>query len=400
MSRDEGVFQVFGQGVGYGFAWRPRKRFFPQPKPANFDPGLEMRDPPGHYWADEKIELDLRFRPAAHLSGTIVDDRGKPLSGVRLEIRGCTSLIEVDNVRPGWTLDALNQSDTVPPAIKVRTTDASGKFFFTGLPPDCRFDIDVRAKGFPDRWLFAATTDKPQPDHDGYPVYASGMRLTLATAFDVPIKLILADTGQPAVKAFVQAGGERVNDARTTDAQGRVTLRLPPGKYRMENWPARGTPYLVTEGELVVGDRPPDEPIIASLRPAAILEVTVIDVEAGTGVPGIELWRQDVPNGQREQLVVRSWEVETRIVHRDRPRTDAYGKARALIEPGRHRVGVGWHADPVLVVVEGGGRVVNCRPGETVALTFTVRRNRKLGEAGGLGREQDHLRRGSGFSRR
>ena len=127
-----------------------------------------MRDPPGHYWADEKIELDLRFRPAAHLSGTIVDDRGKPLSGVRLEIRGCTSLIEVDNVRPGWTLDALNQSDTVPPAIKVRTTDANGKFFFTGLPPDCRFDIDVRAKGFPDRWLFAATTDEPQPDHDGY----------------------------------------------------------------------------------------------------------------------------------------------------------------------------------------------------------------------------------------
>ena len=336
-----------------------------------------MRDPPGHYWADEKIELDLRFRPAAHLSGTIVDDRGKPLSGVRLEIRGCTSLIDVDNVRPGWTLDALNQSDTVPPTIKVRTTDASGKFFFTGLPPDCRFDIDVRAKGFPDRWLFAATTDKPQPDHDGYPVYTSGMRLTFATAFDVPIKLILGDTGQPAVKAFVQAGGERVNDARTTDAQGRVTLRLPPGKYRMENWPAYGHSLPRHRGRARGGrqaarshrssprfvPRPFSRSRSSTSRPAP-------ESRAST------LWRQDLPNGQREQLVVRSWEVETRIVHRDRPRTDAYGKVRALIEPGRHRVGVGWHTDPVLVVVEGGGRAVNCRPGETVALTFTVRRNR------------------------
>ena len=283
-------------------------------------------------------------------------------------------LIDVDNVRPGWTLDA--STSTTPSAGDQGSHHRRhGKFFFTGLPPDCRFDIDVRAKGFPDRWLFAATTDKPQPDHDGYPVYASGMRLTLATAFDVPIKLILGDTGQPAVKAFVQAGGERVSDARTTDAQGRVTLRLPPGKYRMENWPAHGLPTSSPRGSSWWATGRPMNRSSPSLRPAAILEVTVIDVEAGTGVPGIELWRQDVPNGQREQLVVRSWEVETRIVHRDRPRTDAYGKARALIEPGRHRVGVGWHTDPVLVV-EGGGRAVNCRPGETVSLTFTVRRNR------------------------
>ena len=31
MSRDQGVFEVFGQAVGYGFAWRPRKQFLPQP---------------------------------------------------------------------------------------------------------------------------------------------------------------------------------------------------------------------------------------------------------------------------------------------------------------------------------------------------------------------------------
>ena len=97
-----------------------------------------------------------------------------------------------------------------------------------------------------------------------------------------------------------------------------------------------------------MGDRPPDGPIIASLRPAAILEVTVIDAEAGTGVPDLTLWRQDLPDGQREQLVVRSWKLETRIAHRDHPRTDAYGKLCGLIEPGKHRVGVSSTADPEL----------------------------------------------------
>ena len=77
-----------------------------------------------------------------------------------------------------------------------------------GLPPDCRFDINAQASGFPDRWVHAATTDRPQPEHNGYPDHQSGMKLTFATAFDVAIKLILGDTGQPAAKAFVQAGGE------------------------------------------------------------------------------------------------------------------------------------------------------------------------------------------------
>ena len=52
----------------------------------------------------------------------------------------------------------------------------------------------------------------------------------------------------PAPKAAVQAGklseetaGSHIAVLETTDDQGLATLRLPPGKYRMENWPARGT---------------------------------------------------------------------------------------------------------------------------------------------------------------
>jgi hypothetical protein len=68
----------------------------------------------------------LHFSSSRRLSGTSVDDRGNPLPDVRLEIRDCESLTVVDNVVPGWTLDALNERDSAPPSMKIRTTDSRG----------------------------------------------------------------------------------------------------------------------------------------------------------------------------------------------------------------------------------------------------------------------------------
>ena len=374
MGRDEGVFQVFGQAKDFGFAWRPEKLFYPHRDAANRT-RVARRDPPESYEANDKIALDLRFPPAAHLSGTIVDDRGKPRPGVRLEIRECESLKVVNNIVGGWTLDALNETDSVPPSMKIRTTDTQGRFEFTGLPGDCRFWIHLRAKDLPWQSFYAATTDGPQPDHnDGVPVLTGDMKVVFATPVEVPIKMVFGDTGAPAPKVAVQAAAGLVNTLITSDLQGRATLKLPPGTYRMENWPARGTPYLVTGGELVVGTSPPVEPIVYTLRPAGIVEVTVVDAETGAGIPDVDVWEQADPNGRRERLVFRSWEVATRIAWRESPRTDAHGKLRALVEPGNHRIGVGLESYPRNTeVVETGGKEVECRPGETVQLKFTMR---------------------------
>jgi protocatechuate 3,4-dioxygenase beta subunit len=375
IDRDSGVFQVFGQADEFGLAWRPAKSFFPKPKPPNITHEPERRDPPGRYEATDPIELDLHFGPPAHLSGVVMDDRGKLLPGVRLEIRDCESLKVVDNVIPGWTLDSLNERDTVPPAIKIRTTDARGRFDFAGLPENCRFRIEIRAQGFPWRWVQAATTERPQPNHDGSPVLTGDMTVTLATPVNVPVKVVYGDTGQPAANVAVQAAQGEVSVLETSDAQGHVTLRLPPGTYRMENWPARGTPYLVTEGKLVVGPKPPEELFVAALDPACIVEVTVVDAETGEGIPGVDLWRQDAPGGRRERVVMRSWEVATRIAWRDSPRTDARGKARAFLEPGTRRLGVGLEARPAShEVIESQGHEVECLPGQTVRLEFNLRK--------------------------
>ena len=362
--RDEGMFQVFGQAEGFGFAWRPMKSFYPHPKPANITREPNW-DPPERYEASDKIALDLRFPPSARLYGTVVGDRGNLLAGVRLQIWQCESLKVVDSGIPASTLLALNETDSVPSWMIIRTTDANGRFDFTGLPVDCRFWINLLAKNVPMRMVLAATTDGPQPDYLGAPVLTGEIKLVLATPVDVPIKVVFSDTGKPAPFVAVSAAEGFNNDVKWTDDQGRVTLRLPPGKYRMEICPASRTPYLGTDDELVVGARPPAERVVATLRAAAIIDVTVVDAETGAGMRDVPVWQQADPKSRREQLVVSSWSFFTKLPLREHLRTDAYGKLRAFIKPGKPRIGVGsfpW----------GGGQAVECRAGETVQLKFTM----------------------------
>jgi hypothetical protein len=104
--------------------------------------------------------------------------------------------------------------------------------------------------------------------------------------------------------------------------------------------------------------------------------VTVVDAETGAGVPDVDLWRR-VDGGGHQLLYFRSWEVATRIAWVERPRTDASGKLRALVEPGKHRLGVGLESYPRgQEVVESAGQEVECRAGEVVQLWFTMRKRR------------------------
>jgi RNA polymerase sigma factor (sigma-70 family) len=375
--RDGGSFQVFGQAEGFGFAWRPQKWFYPLPRPSNIAYEPEQGETPTRYEANDEIVLDLRFPPAARLSGTVVDDRGHPLAGVRLEIRDGESLTAVGNIVAS-TFPTLNQRDSAPPSMKIRTTDAAGRFEFAGLPVNCRFRIDVRAQGFPEHWVYAATTREPQPDHDGGPVFTGDFKLTLATAVDVPVEVVYADTRQPAPRVLVQAVRGLVSTSQTTDDHGRVVLRIPPGVYRLQNLPARGTPYLVTEDQLEVQAKPRTEPVVSTVRPAAVVEVTVVDAETGAGLPDVDLWEQIGPGPQRQKVFFRSWEVATRIAWVESPRTDARGKLRVLVEPGKHRFGAGWEYSPAwYTAVEDRGREVECRAGETMHLELAMRRQRR-----------------------
>lgn len=384
--RNEGAFEVFGQAAGYGFSWRPQKWFCPQPNNDTLILGQDA-DVPVTYQVGDKIELDLKFPPPASFRGRIIDDRGQPIAGTELAIRSCEPIPPDgyptrDSFHVYWSnrgFNSLNERETVPPEIKIRRTDGNGQFEFTGLPPDCRFYIDVHPPGFAMRSVCAATCRPDRKGIQGHPIYADQMELVFATPRDVSVLVLYGDSREPAPKVFVSGGHREASCFDTSNGDGRAVLRLPPGEYALHLLPALGTPYLMTNSTFQVPESPSDEPIVALLRPAGAVEVRVVDADTGQGLPDVDLWRQ-VAKGHREVHFFRSWEVATHLAHVERPRTNAEGVLRALFEPGKHLIGVGKESFPRgYEVVEADGQEIDAKPGEPVHVTFHLRRPKNAG---------------------
>jgi hypothetical protein len=387
LDQDKGAFEVFGEASGYGFAWRPTKRFYPQGQP-NGQPEPGIDDPAG-FKATDQIALDLKFPPPSQLSGRIVDELGKPIANTRLTIRYCSTTPaagygpgrEFKVMKPANELESMNDEDSVPPSMRMRTTDADGRFNFTQLPKDCRFRIAISPEHFAGRGIWAATRDDLRDDN-GNAILSGDFVVEFFHPRDVLVQVVYGDTGQPARKVLVQGDSVGAHWSETSDDEGRVTLHLPPGEYRLQLVPERGTPYLVTDTDFLVAASA-SEPIIARLRAAAVVEITVVDADTGTGVPDVDVWREvKVPANQnkpaqtyRETPYFRSWEVATRIAHVDRPRTDENGKLRMLFEARPQRIGVANKWQPRgYEVVEQDGREIVCSAGETVQVTFHLRK--------------------------
>jgi protocatechuate 3,4-dioxygenase beta subunit len=381
--RDTGAFEVFGFADGYAIAWRPKKTFFPDPEARNRNVIEDNPDdPPTWFVAGDRIELDLTFERPVSISGRILDDRGRPIPETSLDIR----YADVEWDRPNYdsiqfhgALTSLNERETVPPEFKRRQADADGRFTYTGLRPDCRYQVWVRPPGFPLKRIWIVTKPGKTRDDNGLPIYGDGMELTFATPIDVPIRVIYDDTGEPAPKVHVHLGRADASASQSTNDQGEITLRIPPGEHRLDLDPAHGTPYLESDGTLDVPANTPDEPIVVRLKRGTMVEVVVVDVATGKGVPDVDLWHEaeypqpiGLPAARARRVYeFRSWEVETRIAHVNRPRTDAGGHLRAVFPPGKHRIGIGLESYPQgSRVVESNGREIDCKAGETVTVTF------------------------------
>ncbi|HVW39304.1 MAG TPA: M56 family metallopeptidase, partial [Pirellulales bacterium] len=240
------AFEVFGRKQGLGFAWSGRRWFFVHAFAKN---PQGVSSPQERYRPGETI--DLTFSPSARLFGQVVDDRGEPLKGVELVIWGCERL---SSDRFAWSehfsaiSNALVSPTLVPAEMRIRETDDDGRFEFDDLPAECRFRIRVRTTNGPTREIWAATTDAPQPADPRAPEILLGeLKLIFPRPLDVPFQILFGDSGLPAAKVLVRTYDQSgTGDRGTTDAQGRVTLRLPPGQHKIDLSPVRGTPYFST----------------------------------------------------------------------------------------------------------------------------------------------------------
>ena len=189
--------------------------------------------------------------------------------------------------------------------------------------------------------------------------------------------MLCGDNGKPAVNVWVALFDNNASAYKTTDAAGRTQLGVPAGEYKLNFLPAYKTPYLETESTFKVDADSPLTERVVKLRPAAQVEIKVLDQETGKGIPDVDVWHK-TKWGSRDEYYVTSWEVASRIVHRDRERTDKNGVIREFFEPGKHRIGVALEAFPKgYAPVEPDGREIDCQPGKPISVEFRMQKTAK-----------------------
>jgi hypothetical protein len=381
-SSNNGRFQVFGAAEGFGFTWRPEKWFYVGHKPATGpEPGLEQ---PRHFSSNDKIELDLHFMPAARLRGQVIDAANRPIPNARVQIRYAdlippAAFDDKDPKSHFSTLEGFNAIQwirtDVSPEIRTRATDAEGRFEYANLPPDRRFVIRVSPSDFTDRNVFATTSSRLKTQ-DGEPVEHDNMVISFAKTVEVPVQVLHGDDGDPAPNVLVQCGNKDLAVAEPTDAQGRAVLRLAPGEYGVRLTPAAGQPYQTTlrESKLLVGPQPPQSPTLMWLRPAGVVDITVLDADTGKGVAGMEFATEDSDGAWMTPTSSSSWDQPTRTERMDPLVTDGNGKVQAYFPTGKHAIEPATESYQENYRRTDARQEFDCRPGQPVELIFHVRK--------------------------
>jgi hypothetical protein len=184
----------------------------------------------------------------------------------------------------------------------------------------------------------------------------------------VKFRVVYDDTGEAASKVGVTGAGF----LETTDEDGLVETRLPDGPYRISLVPRYGTPYLETDAEAVVSAESVKEPITLRLRPAAVVNISVVDADTGDPLSSVDVWlEQQVPGVNQAYRGVHGYG----IAHYETPRSDKNGRMDVLFEPGKHRIGIALEAFPVgYEPVEPDGKQIDSAADKPVAVQFEMRK--------------------------
>jgi protocatechuate 3,4-dioxygenase beta subunit len=379
-----GCFQVFGKAPGRGFAWRGMKFFYVNPSIASIEPqSVDFYRKQG-FFSGETIELDLAFAPAARIYGRFIDEEGKPVTGVKVCLANCdfvdpTGKEDHVNFREFW---AISQAAEVMPEQVLATSDADGKFEFTSVPPDVVCWVFVTHVNYADTTFYTTTAANPPAIHDDHPVLKVPIDMTLHTVRTIPVRVLRDDTGEPA--AGVRVSGRQLRasgnySGGTSDKDGKLTLKLPPGNYTLEGDPPKGMDYIRTSQDLVVEQSPAEQPATLGIRPGCVLILKAIEVDSGEGIAGVEFWHvtNELPvTGKRGRFRMG---VQSNTTSVDHPKTNANGELRIVAIPGTWEYGIGWNRLPEgyefldrrdAVV----GRALDLPAGENVTAEFVLRK--------------------------
>lgn len=332
------VFVVVATCPGYGIAWSSQQQMYAIDPPHPLD--IQRRLPLG-----EPVTVDLTFRPADVLRGRVVDERDRPREGIEVSILNA-DLLDADGLETSRTLDGVWNG--LPDGLGRATTGPDGRFLLDGLPSEACFWVRVQDPEFKTTSLsfYAATTAEPvsshpQPRlHSGrgpHDAYGGDMLVTWPTLLPVPVRVVGDDSGEPIPNARVRLQTEflaiGLHSGGSTDADGLVTLALPPGDSRgLLADPPIETHYLRTYGEpLTIAPEPLDAPLEFRLQAGCELLIDATDAETGEPLRDALFWLVPADDPDRTERIqpstsggLSSW-------------TDDEGRLRAVLkpEPGR-----------------------------------------------------------------
>jgi hypothetical protein len=142
--------------------------------------------------------------------------------------------------------------------------------------------------------------------------------------------------------------------------------------------PPRDANYVLTKGKLTVAAAPAEQTVDVAMNAGCVLILEAIDVTTGKGLPGVSFSYEpeDQPNLRDRVQSATSWI--------DNPVTDAAGKLRAVVNPGKRKYffsGIGPATDyqPVKddddpAELEPGEKLVELPEGKTVTVRFKLRK--------------------------
>jgi hypothetical protein len=225
--------------------------------------------------------------------------------------------------------------------------------------------------------LYTATSDNPPEMHDdNHPVLKLPLQLTLQSVRTIKVQVLSRQTDQPLAGIRVDGYQQRASGSHsegTSDKEGKVTLKLPPGKYRLVGDPPRQSEYVRTYQELTIEQAPAEQSVTLRQELGCVLILKAIDADTGKGVPKVTFWCAFEKDGRAGRT-----SVQSSTVYIDNPVTNEKGELRAVVQPGTRRYGVGFGPLPAGYECDprdqGEGRELGLPAGKTITETFRLRK--------------------------
>jgi protocatechuate 3,4-dioxygenase beta subunit len=266
---------------------------------------------------------DLKFGAPARFQGRLVDESGAPIAGAKIHMMRIDHLSAPADGRTRGALGGALLTDCLPEVRTMATTGLDGRFRLEGVSADAIAHFTIAHPDYATMQATAALVDpvtRPPGSRVSTLIPRSGgglggkvivgdIDLTLRPPRSIAVEVVSSTTGKPVANAHVSISAQSAGRARgvgaqrppdaptshasgTTDAAGKVTLRMPPGSYTLLAYapdrvppdppPANSTYYGRQETPIVIKDQAEQSQTVR-LAPACKINLEV--VEAGTGKP-------------------------------------------------------------------------------------------------------------------